>query len=66
MRAVYESDTAERLMPGRLVAGLGTLNPGRGVRIAPRQPFIASDEWLGSASSKALAIRGSRFAGQTE
>ncbi len=26
-------------MPGRLVAGLWILNPGTGVRIAPRQPL---------------------------
>src|SRR5881296_722282 len=30
MRAVHESDTAESVMPGRLVAGLWTLNPGTG------------------------------------
>ena len=27
-------------MPGRLAAGLWTLNPDTGVRIAPRQPFL--------------------------
>ena len=40
MRTVHESDTAESLMPGRLVAGPWTLNPGTGVRIAPRQPVL--------------------------
>ena len=40
VRAVHESDTAESLMPGRLVAGLWTLNPDTGVRIAPRQPVL--------------------------
>ena len=38
MRAMYESDIAESVMPGRLVAGPWILNPGTGVRIAPRQP----------------------------
>jgi hypothetical protein len=28
------------VMPGRLVAGAWTLNPGTGVRIAPRQPVL--------------------------
>ena len=37
---LHESDTAESVMPGRLVAGLWTLNPGTGVRIAPRQPVL--------------------------
>jgi hypothetical protein len=35
---VHESHRAESVMPGRLVAGPWTLNPGTGVRIAPRQP----------------------------
>jgi hypothetical protein len=38
VRPVYESNRAESVMPGRLVAGPWTLNPGTGVRIAPRQP----------------------------
>jgi hypothetical protein len=33
-----ESNLAESVMPGRLVAGPWILNPGTGVRIAPRQP----------------------------
>ena len=37
MCAMHESNTVESLMPGRLVAGLWTLNPDAGVRIAPRQ-----------------------------
>ena len=36
--SVHESNSAESVMPGRLVAGLWTLNPDTGVRIAPRQP----------------------------
>jgi hypothetical protein len=39
VRSVHESDTAEGVMPGRLVAGPWTLNPGMGVRFAPRQPI---------------------------
>ena len=39
MCAVHESNRAESVMPGRLVAGPWTLNPGTGVRIAPRQPI---------------------------
>ena len=35
---MHESNRAESVMPGRLVAGPWTLNPGTGVRIAPRQP----------------------------
>lgn len=40
LRAMHESNTAESVMPGRLVAGPWTLNPGTGVRIAPRQPVL--------------------------
>ena len=40
VRAMHESNTAESVMPGRLVAGPWTLNPGTGVRIAPRQPVL--------------------------
>jgi hypothetical protein len=35
---MHESNLAESVMPGRLVAGPWILNPGTGVRIAPRQP----------------------------
>jgi hypothetical protein len=35
---MHESNLAESVMPGRLVAGPWTLNLGAGVRIAPRQP----------------------------
>lgn len=35
---MHESNSAEGVMPGRLGAGLWTLNPDTGVRIAPRQP----------------------------
>jgi hypothetical protein len=40
VRAMHESNTAESMMPGRLVARPWTLNPGTGVRIAPRQPVL--------------------------
>jgi hypothetical protein len=40
MCAMHESNLAESVMPGRLVAGPWTLNPGTGVRIAPRQPVL--------------------------
>ena len=39
---MHEGHTAESVMPGRLVAGPWTLNPGTGVRIAPRQPVLKS------------------------
>src|SRR5258708_1886460 len=39
VHAVHESNRAESVMPGRLVAGPWALNPGTGVRIAPRQPI---------------------------
>ena len=35
---MHESNLAESVMPGRLAAGPWILNPGTGVRIAPRQP----------------------------
>jgi hypothetical protein len=38
VRTVHESNTAENVMPGRLVTGPWILNPGTGVRIAPLQP----------------------------
>jgi hypothetical protein len=38
MCAVHESNRAESVMSGRLVAEPWSSNPGTGVRIAPRQP----------------------------
>ena len=45
MRAVHESDTAERLMPGRLVAGVWTLNPRTGVRITTGSQFFDNSKF---------------------
>jgi hypothetical protein len=39
VRTVHESNRAESVMPGRLVAGPWTLNPGTGIRFAPRHPI---------------------------
>ncbi len=40
MCPMHESNRAESVMPGRLAAGLWTLNPDTGVRIAPRRPNL--------------------------
>jgi hypothetical protein len=44
VRTVHESRTAENVMSGRLAAGLWTLNPDTGVRIAPRQPIWEDEQ----------------------
>ncbi len=58
MRTLHEGDTAESVMPGRLVAGPWTLNPGTGVRIAPRQPILEDDQKKESYERAFLRIRG--------
>ena len=47
---------AESVMPGRLVAGLWTLNPDTGVRIAPRQPVLETSEHENSRSEGSLLL----------
>jgi hypothetical protein len=42
---------AESVMPGRLVAGPWILNPDTGVRIAPRQPVLKSQQRRNSLTS---------------
>jgi hypothetical protein len=45
-------------MPGRLVAGPWTLNPGTGVRIAPRQPVLKSQQRRKLIDERWREIRG--------
>jgi hypothetical protein len=58
VRTVHESDIAEGVMPGRLVAGPWTLNLGMGVRFAPRQPIWKTTNKEESYESALLRIRG--------
>lgn len=58
---MHESNLAESVMPGRLVAGPWTLNPGTGVRIAPRQPVLLTIEIPSSSNGRTLrSERGNR------
>jgi hypothetical protein len=53
VRAVHESDTAESLMPSRLVAGPWTLNPADDVRIG----FVKSNPAASSLTTLKFPIR---------
>jgi hypothetical protein len=58
VRQVHESHRAESVMPGRLVVGPWTLNPGTGVRIAPRQPVLKSQQRRKLIDERWREIRG--------
>ncbi len=66
MRALHESDTAESVMPGRLVAGLWTLNPDRrtfesGLLVQPGGQFFDNLKIPSSSNGRTLrSERGNR------
>jgi hypothetical protein len=55
---MHEGNLAESVMPGRLVAGPWTLNPGTGVRIAPRQPVFEGQQRRKLIDGQWTEIRG--------